>query len=155
ITLAKLVSVLDAQYKDEEAESVLREYLSAWKKQDWTFPDGDTIISSRGFACLERGDYADAQRHFRQVLEVRQKSNKQLVDLTRALMRFQIGQALFLEGKTEEARSALRDLVPMAHLLANQSDHPLGSLPYCSATLLIAGSGQPDELRGALAIAER
>jgi tetratricopeptide (TPR) repeat protein len=156
--LRLLVFVLDAQYKDEETEAILRECESAWQKPDLTFPTADQVLSMRAVACLHRGDYADAERHYRRALEVGGKTPGIFFDVMVSTSQFGLGVTLFLQGKQKEARAALRRLVPMAHLatlslIPLRADSPLDS--WNAAVLMIGGSGQTEDLQAALRLAQR
>jgi tRNA A-37 threonylcarbamoyl transferase component Bud32 len=153
-----LAHVLDAQYKDEETDAVLRECMSAWQKPDLTFPAADQVLLMRGIACWYRGDYADAERHFRRALEVGGKSLGFFLNVAGSVGKLDLGITLFLQGKRDEARATLRGLVPMARLanlpLFNVGDD--ASVDSLNATvLMIGGSGQAEELQTVLTIAQR
>jgi serine/threonine protein kinase/tetratricopeptide (TPR) repeat protein len=153
-----LAYVLDAQYKDDETEAVLRECMTAWNKPDLTFPTADQVLAMRGLACWYRGDYADAEEHFRGALEARGKSPGLFpADLMSIVVKVDLGITLYLQGKHEDARATLRALVPMARLAAlpmlNVGGPHADSMS--AAVLFMGGSGQTEEQQTALTMAQR
>jgi serine/threonine protein kinase len=154
-----LAYVLDAQYKDDETEAVLRECMTAWNKPDLTFPAADQVLAMRGLACLYRGDYADAEEHFRRALDARGKSPGLFpADLMSIVVKVNLGITLYLRGKHEDARATLRGLVPMARLAGLPLLSPGGGPQAASMSavvLFIGGSGQAEEQQTALTMAQR
>jgi serine/threonine protein kinase len=153
--LRNLVFTLDAQYKDAEADAITRECLAAWRKPDYSFHTGDLIPEMRGLACDGRGDHADAEAHYRQALEISRKQPGLFPNPLVLVHSFQLGGALFLQGKYEQARAAVEKFVPLARAASRQTNTPPLLLTPYAGLLLIGGSGEADDLQAALSLAQQ
>src|SRR5262249_41592753 len=101
--LRNLVFSLDAPYKDAEADAITRECLAAWRKPDYSFHTGDLIPEMRGLACNRRGDYADAEAHFRRALEISRKQPATSPNPLVLVHSFDLGGSLWFQGKYKQA----------------------------------------------------
>jgi tRNA A-37 threonylcarbamoyl transferase component Bud32 len=149
LALQTLGYVFYAQFRDEEADAVVRECLPDWPKPDLLPPEAAQVFAQRGIACLMRGDYADAEGYFRQGFEVQRKARDSVLNLPVILFQFGVGWTLFLQGKDEEARTALQALVLPARMAALTADlHPELRTAF-AFTLVLGGSGKTEELQAA------
>jgi tetratricopeptide (TPR) repeat protein len=147
--------VLGLQFKEEAADARLRDCLAGWQQSDLSFPGAVGISFQRAQAALSRGDQAAAERHYRRALEARQKGAASLEYPSLTWLQFCVGATLFNQGETEKARAALQGLVPAARMAVQQADlDPDDLIPFAVA-LSIAGSGQAEDLKAALALARR
>jgi hypothetical protein len=153
--LRNLVFTLDAQYKDGEADAITRECLAAWRKPDYSFHTGDLIPEVRGLACDGRGDHADAEAHYRRAVEISRKQPALFLNPLVLVHSFELGGALFLQGKYERARAAVEKFVPLARAASRQTNTPPLLLTPYAGLLLIGGSGEADDLQAALSLAQQ
>jgi tetratricopeptide (TPR) repeat protein len=153
--LRNLVFTLDAQYKDAEADAITRECLVAWRKPDYSFHTGDLIPEMRGLACDGRGDHADAEAHYRLAVEISRKQPALFPNPLVLVHSFELGGALFLQGKYEQARAAVEKFVPLARAASRQNKTPPLLLTPYAGLLVIGGSGEADDLQAALALAQQ
>jgi serine/threonine protein kinase/tetratricopeptide (TPR) repeat protein len=153
-TMEDLVWVLDEQFNVEAADAVLRECLATWQMTEPSYPDAHLLFTGRGFAALNRGDYADAERHFRRGLDIRRKTPAPVLDKDLVSLQFCVGGTALVQGKADEARAAVQPLVLPARMAALKSNLPAG-LQLALAFALMAGSGEPTDLKTARTLAER
>jgi tetratricopeptide (TPR) repeat protein len=149
------VYTLDVQYRDAEADAIARECVVAWRKPDYLFHTGDLIPAMRGLACIGRGDYAEAEGYFRQALQISQKQTALFLNPNVLGHCFALGGVLFLQGKDEEARAAVKNMVPLARAVSRQANTPSVLLTTCAGILMIGGSGEADNLQAALSLAQQ
>jgi tetratricopeptide (TPR) repeat protein len=153
LSLEALLVTLDVQFKDEAADAALRECLAAWQKPDLSFPGAEDVPVQRAFACLDRGDYADAERHFRHALDLHRGSPAGPFDPARVVLQFAIGGTLYDQGRADAARAAFQPLVLPARLAALKADlHP--DVQSCLAFTLLVG-GEATDRPTALILARR
>jgi len=153
--LRLLVCTLDVQYKDAEADAIARECLAAWRKPDYSFQSGDLIPAMRGGACADRGDYADAEAHIRQALEISRKQPALVPEPNVFAYSFRLGAFLSHQGKHEEARAAVEKIVPLARAASRQANTPPHLQALYAGVLLLGGSGKADDLQAALSLAQQ
>jgi serine/threonine protein kinase len=155
-TLGTLLAVLDDQYKDEAAEAVLKACLTAWQKSDLSSVEvADAVHSQRGNACLDRGDYAAAERHFRAALDAARKTAVPLLDPMVQSFQFAVGATQYIQGKTEEGHAAVQGLVLPARMATLKADLPPSLQVAFAFALVVGGSGKPEELQAARTLAGR
>jgi serine/threonine protein kinase/tetratricopeptide (TPR) repeat protein len=154
-TLGSLLAVLDFQFKEEAADAVVRECLAAWQKPGLSLPEAKMLHRQRGVAALDRGDYAAAERHYRQALEAHRQSSVSLLDPLTIMLQYALGITLFLQDKTDEARTALQELVLPARTAAQKADVPPDSQTALAFALVVGGSGQAEDLQAARTLAQR
>jgi tetratricopeptide (TPR) repeat protein len=153
-TLGRLVYALSAQFKDEEVETLWRESLTAWLKQDPTFREAAGILFDRGFACWYRGDEADAEVYFRQALEVARKTRGPM-DPEVIVIQLWLGAVLFTQDKKEEASAVMHGILPLVRRAALHPDPPPELLIWQAPALVMGGSGKAEDLQDALKAAQR
>jgi len=109
----------------------------------------------RGLACDGRGDHADAEAHYRQAVEISRKQPALFPNPLVLVHSFQLGGALFLQGKYEQARAAVEKFVPLARAASRQNKTPPLLLTPFAGLLLIGGSGGADDVQAALSLAQQ
>jgi tetratricopeptide (TPR) repeat protein len=144
-----LVSELDNQFKEAEAEAVLADCLTAWGKPDYSFPGAFELLYMRALACLNRGDYADAERHYRHALDVSLRDPGPASGRNRAASVFGIAATLYLQGHHEQARALIRPVIPALRDALANPDTPTSVWADYACAVSIGWPDTAQELDGA------
>jgi serine/threonine protein kinase len=151
LALGSLAHVLDDQFREQEADAVLREFQSDWKVADLPFPEAAQVVVRRAIARLNRGDYAGAESLFRQALEGQRKPPglASILNVEAIMLQYAVGGTLFLQGKEEAAHAALQALVLPAQMAALKADVRPELRTALAFALVVGGSGKAEELQAA------
>jgi tetratricopeptide (TPR) repeat protein len=122
------LSALAWQYKDEAVAELLRRYPPGTRAQSFRAVLAVGGPYTWGSVCLERGDYAEAERHFRDALTAGQGRPKDEVDGLDAAARYYMTPALIMQGKWRENRAGIADWVKAGRELADTDSVPPGAV---------------------------
>ena len=156
-----LVQALAMQYRDEDAAAALRACPPGWRTAEYRFLSGQWVAFGWGYACEFRGDYADAERHYRTALavqsaqpgrfsaEVERNFRHHLAIALVLQERFAEARAVFGEGMLAAARVAAKGPVGDVHL---QNLHPAD---FYAEVLLAGGVTEPADLQAVVRLTDR
>ena len=105
-----LVVELDNQFNDTEANALLTEYRSAWRTPDY-FRGEIELLHARALACINRGDYDDAEQHFRRARDICLRNRGAAFEHNRVSSEFGIAATVYLQGHHDQARAQMQEVL--------------------------------------------